>query len=283
MTACAYRSLEPVLRQRVAELCERRERDAMFVDVARGIASRRLGRAVGGAAGVAVGVAAFLAGLAAFWNHDSQASHAMQVASTQLLAAAWPLALAAGAAARMLARPLLARRARVSMSGEPALDLRALEAADPLRDACDRAMAWERASAALPLAALSLLAPLTIHGVVWAGLAHGESLTSATQDFGAWIGLSAIIVGHAHLALLVCAVRWAFKLRTRETAELRVGLGRAWGKALAISAGIACLPGAVLLAIPPLLVVATGLLFVPLMYYCTARTLTRERIALEAI
>ena len=283
MTACAYRSLEPVLRQRVAELRERRERDVMFVEVARGVASRRLGRAVGGAVGVAFGVAAFLAGLATFWNHDSPASHAMQVGSTELLLIAWPLALAAGAAARWVARALLARRARVAMSGEPALDLRALEAADPLRDACDRAMAWERASAALPLAALSLLAPLTLHGVVWAGLAHGESLSSAMQDFGAWIGLSAILVGHAHLALLICAVRWAFKLRTRETAELHVGVHRAWGKALAISGATACLPGLVLLAVPPLLVVATGLLFVPLMYVCTARTLTRERIALEAV
>lgn len=97
------------------------------------------------------------------------------------------------------------------------------------------------------------------------------------------IGLSVVLVGHAHLALLVCAVRWAFTLRTRATAELRVGLGRAWGKALAISAGIACLPGAVLLGIPPLLVAVTGLLFVPFMYFGTARILASERIALEAI
>jgi hypothetical protein len=273
MTACAYRSLEPVLRQRVSELWARRERDAVFVEVARRVASRRIGRAVGGAVGVAFGVATFLVGFAGFPSHKATATH--------LLFLGWPAALVVGLACRALAGPLLARRARVSLSGNLALDLRALEV-DPLRAACERAMAWERASAALPLAAMSLLAPLTIHGLLWLALCAANARPDGAEDFGTWIGLSAIIVGHAHLALLVCAVRWARKLRTTETAHLRRGLGRAWGKALLVSMGIACLPGAVLLAIPPMLVGVTGLLFVPLMYACTARTLLHERIALEA-
>ena len=210
MTACAYRSLEPVLLQRVAELRERREQDAMLVDVARRVACRRIGRAVGGGVGVVAGLAAFLVGLGGFPTHDGPVTHTAQLTSTALLFLAWPVALVAGGVARVVARVLLARGARVSFSGDAARDLRALEAADPLRDTCDRAMAWERASAALPLAAVSLLAPLTIHGLVWTGLAPSESFTSAVADFGAWIGLSVVLVGHAHLALLVCAVRWAF-------------------------------------------------------------------------
>lgn len=185
MTACAYRSLEPVLLQRVAELRERREQDRMLVDVARRVACRRIGRAVGGGVGVALGLAAFLAGLGGFPTHDGPATHTAQLTSTALLFLAWPVALVAGGAARVVARLVLARDACVPLSGDPARDLRALEAADPLRDTCERAMAWERASAALPMAAVSLLAPLTIHGLVWTGLARSESFTSAVADFGA--------------------------------------------------------------------------------------------------
>jgi hypothetical protein len=277
MTACAYRSLEPVLRQRVAELHERWERDAMFVDVARRVAARRVGRTVGGGVGVAMAVAAFVMALLGFSQQDPD-----RIASTELLYLAWPVALVAGALARLLARPLLSFGRRVSLSGNPSLDLARLEAADPLREACDIARSWERRSAALPMAAVSLLAPLGIHGIIWFALAHPETATSGMSDFGAWIAVSVVIVGHAHLALLVCAVRWAYRLRSVETFQLGIGRGRGWGTALLVSAGVACLPGIVLLAIPPLLVLVTGLAFVPLMFHVTARTIARERIALEA-
>jgi hypothetical protein len=46
--------------------------------------------------------------------------------------------------------------------------------------------------------------------------------------------------------------------------------------------GLACLPGIVLLGIPPILVALTGLLFIPAMYVVTARCIQRERFALEA-
>jgi hypothetical protein len=281
MTACAYRSLEPVLRQRVAELRERREHDAVFVDVARRIASRRIGRAVGGGVGVAIAVAAFAIGLVAFFRRG-ELVHPDLRTSTELLYLAWPVALVAGALSRLLARPLLALGGRVTMSGNPSIDLARLESADPLREVCDVAMSWERRSAALPMAALSLLAPLSIHGIVWFALARPETADSGMDDFGTWIAVSVILVGHAHLALLVCAVRWACRLRSVETGMLWVGVGRAWGTALLVSGGIACLPGVVLLAIPPILVLVTGLAFVPLMYHWTARTIERERRALEA-
>ena len=280
MTACAYRSLEPVLRQRVAELCERRERDAVFVDVARRVASRRIGRAAGGVVGVVMAVAAFAVGLLGFSHDGSPGTD--RITSTALLFLAWPAAIVAGALARFFSRPLLSLGDRITMSGNPSVDLPRLEAADPLREACDLAMSWERRSAALPMAAVSLLAPLSIHGIVWWAVARPQPASSGMDDFGTWIALSVIIVGHAHLALLVCAVRWAYKLRSVETVQLRIGLGRGWGTALLVSAGVACLPGIVLLAIPPLLVLVTGLAFVPLMYHWTASTLARERMALEA-
>jgi hypothetical protein len=281
MTACAYRSLEPVLLQRFSELRERREHDAMFVDLARRVARRRVGRAVAGGAGVVMAVAAFGFGLLGF-SRDGGANPD-RILSTELLFLAWPVALLLGALARVLARPLLSFGGRVPLSGNPGLDLARLEASDPLREACDIAMSWERRSAALPMAAASLLAPLTIHGIVWFVLARPSTAVSGMDDFGSWIALSVIIVGHAHLALLVSALRWAYKLRSVETIQLQIGLGRGWGTALLVSAGVACLPGIVLLAIPPILVLVTGLAFVPLMFHATARTIERERRVLEAI
>jgi hypothetical protein len=133
------------------------------------------------------------------------------------------------------------------------------------------------------MAAVSLLAPLSIHGLLWFPFAHPETLASGMDDFGTWVALSVIIVGHAHLALLVCAVRWAYRLRSVETFQLGIGRARGWGTALLVSAGIACLPGIVLLAIPPILVLVTGLAFVPLMYHVATRTIARERTVLEAI
>lgn len=280
MTACAYRSLEPVLWQRLADLRERREHDALFVDVARRVASRRIGRAVGGGVGVVMAAAAFAMGLLGFAHDGSPGTD--RVASTALLFLAWPVAIAAALTARFIARPLLSLGGRVAMSGNPSVDLARLEAADPLPEARDLAMSWERWSAALPMAAVSLLAPLSIHGLVWWAFARPQVAASGMEDFGTWIGVSVILVGHAHLALLGCAVRWAYKLRSVRTPKLPIGLGRAWGTALLVSACFACLPGIVLLAIPPLLVLVTGLAFVPLMYHWTASTLARERMALEA-
>jgi hypothetical protein len=280
MTACAYRSLEPVVRQRLADLRERRDRDALFVDVARRVVERRIGRAIGGGVGIAIGGAAFLVALASFVC-SGELSHRARVASTVLLLTAWPAALLSGATSRLVSRALGAD-VRVPLSGNPSIDLARLEAADPLRHACDVAMRWEQASAALPLAALSLVAPLTIHWIVWTVFSGSFPGVSKLEDFGTWIGISAIIVGHAHLALLVCAVRWACLLRARATGELCSDVTRSWGLALLVAGGAACLPGVVLLAIPPLLVLGTGLLFVPWMFIAMARGIERERFALEA-
>lgn len=282
MTACAYRSLEPVLRERIAVLHERREQDAMFVDAAHRIAARRIGRAVGGGVGLAMGVTALGIALAGCLFHDHLGTSQDHGKATVLLFLAWPTAFVAGAIARLLARPLLSLGGGVVLSGNPSVDLARLEATDPLREACALASSWERKGAALPLAAASLLAPLTIHGVVWFFLARPETASSALDDFGTWITLSVIIVGHAHLALLVCSLRWASRLRSVETARLTEGFHRAWGTALLVSAGVACLPGIILLAIPPILVLVTGLVFVPLMFHVTARTIASERMVLAA-
>jgi len=280
MTACAYRSLEPVLVQRIIELRERRERDTVLVDVARRVAARRIGRAVGGAVGAALGVTALLSAMVSFLAGPSQAS--FQTAATILLLAAWPLGVAAAAVGHWFARSLLSVDPASTLSGDPAVDLVALEAADPLRDTCAAAMRWERRSAALPLAAVSLLAPLTIHWFVWVLMSLPRITMQTAEEFGTWIGISGILVGHAHVALLVMAIRWTGKLRSTPTCALRDHLSRGWGPAFGVAVGAAAVPGIVLLGVPPILAAVTGLLFVPLMFIATARCIQQERFALEA-
>src|ERR1700722_12604965 len=63
MAACAYRSLEPVLQERIAALQEHRSQDALRVDATRRVAHRRMGRAWGGTVALAFALAAFVAGL----------------------------------------------------------------------------------------------------------------------------------------------------------------------------------------------------------------------------
>jgi hypothetical protein len=284
MIAAAYRSLEPVAAQRLAELRARREQGAYLVDLARGVASRRIGRAFAGAVGVAMGGTAFLLAVVRFISRFDD-DHLGVVSSLLLLA--WPAALMAGAVARVVARGVLVAEAPTPAPGNPAEELARLEARDPLRNAIATAMRWERRAAALPLAALSLVAPLTIHWLVFLALSTQSVLAGGAwghrllDEFGWWVGLSAVLVGHAHIALLVAATRWACRLHRVSTDELRVA-HRPWVKALLISFGIACVPGAVLFVIPPILVVLTGLLFVPFMYGATVRTLLTERQLLEA-
>jgi hypothetical protein len=143
-------------------------------------------------------------------------------------------------------------------------------------------MHWERRSAALPLAAASLLAPLSLHWIVWCLLNMPNIGARSAADFGSWIGLSVVLVGHAHIALLVAAVQWTRTLRAVPTAHLRNGLSRAWGLALAVTVGVACLPGILLMGIPPILVAVTGTFVVPVMFVTTVRNVERERVALEA-
>jgi hypothetical protein len=224
-------------------------------------------------------VAFLLAMTLSVWSGDARA--ASQQASTVLLLAAWPLGVAATLVTRRIARSILAVDARVPMTGDAAADLAVLEARDPLRDTCTTALRWERSSAALPMAAISLLAPLTLHWLVWLVISWPHLDGDVMQSFGTWIGMSGILVGHAHIALLVVAVRWTGKLRATPTRSLRVGVGRAWGVAMFWAVGIAAVPGLALLAVPPVLTAVTGIVFVPLMFIVTARCIQRERVALE--
>jgi hypothetical protein len=286
MDACAYRSLVPVLQERLDALQERREQDVVLVEAVRRVARRRMGRAWGGAFALACGVLAFAVGLASL-PADYQSEKHLHGVATGLLFLAPVVGLVALVAGRAFARVWLAHTldAPTRLTGDVAADLARIEAADPLRTSREVAMRWERMSVALPIAAVSILAPLTIHGMVYCVLRgpSGGITASAVDDFGMWIGLSALIVGHAHVAVLVGAVRWAYRLRATPTAQLRIDLHKHWGLTLLVAVGVACIPGIVLLGIPPLLVAITGVAFLPVAYGIAARAVSSERMELEAV
>ena len=92
--------------------------------------------------------------------------------------------------------------------------------------------------------------------------------------------MSVIIVGHAHLALMIMTVRWAWRLRP---SSLTVDVHPSWATALLVAAGVACVPGVILFALPPILVGITGLLFVPALFAITARRIQTERMKLAML
>ena len=275
--ASAYRCLDPVIAQRIGDLQEGRARHPPAVDAALRLGAWRVGRTYGGAVGALFGLASLGVGLAAFANSPWSDRIPMERGAMALLLLGWPVAVLVALAAAGVARAVFPAQTRVVLTGHPELDLAVLQARDPLTDARAIATRWERPSLALPLAAVAMLSPLTLHVFAMAVLS-GQS----SPDFGGWIGISALLVGHAHLALVAMCVRWTGKLRVAPTATLRTGLTGAWLSTLTVTVGAACVPGVVLVAVPPLLVAVTGLLFVPLAYHLTARTLQRERTALEA-
>jgi hypothetical protein len=280
MSTRAYRSLDAVLVERLAELRARREIEAREVAPVREVLVARIGRAAGGAAGTLTGLAMFAAAVAVI-GRASEDSAVMPL--TALLVAALPLAVATGAVARIVARACSARcYALPPASADVSADLALLEASDPVRDARDAAMRWEWASVALPMTTLSLVAPLTIHAAVYLlpQLSRPPSVAAFARDFGQWIGYSAILVGHAHLALVACSLVWARAIRRCETDTILAGRRWGWGRSLLVTVLVAAMPGILFLGLPPLLVAVTGVLFVPFMFVSMTRRIVTERLAI---
>ena len=130
-------------------------------------------------------------------------------------------------------------------------------------------MAW-------PLAALALLAPLTLHYLYYLA----TEAPVARGSFDGWIGLSIAVVGHCHLLLAVLCWRFARRVRRRSAAELGHAPARDGWVALGLVTLASLVPGVALLGIPVLLVAVTGLLFIPAMFHWASLRVRRERHAL---
>ncbi|MDP2339447.1 MAG: hypothetical protein Q8O67_00705 [Deltaproteobacteria bacterium] len=112
-------------------------------------------------------------------------------------------------------------------------------------------------SLALPLVGMSLVAPLTLHAII------SLFLDDAT-GFEEWTRMALLVVGHVHVALALMCARAAWRMSRGEQHISGV-------KILFITVGIACVPGVVLLALPPVIVLATGVVFVPAMIAIMSR------------
>jgi hypothetical protein len=181
-----------------------------------------------------------------------------------------PSALLAGVGATIALRWTLPRMRMLHplpLAGGPTQPIAA--AGSRLRaTALDDALArYATASIALPLAGLALVMPLTLH-------APFALLDGDLRDLEKWMVMSVVLVGHVHIALAAFCYRFATRVRAGSrallapTAEAMRALG--WCTLLA------CAPGIILLAIPPVLVMATGLAFVPASWVVVARWYWRE-------
>jgi hypothetical protein len=286
MNASAYRSSDAVVRERIEVLRAARREPAYEADFAGAsrVAAARIARAFAGGAGTFSGLCAFGLALSAFLvsgeNRGVTEAQLCEMAEAALLGG-WLAALVAGVFGYVGACATLPLEPNEhgSDAANPSIELATLERHDPLREMRDVARRWEFAAAATPLTALSLLAPLTLHWLV-AVVFLGGGAPSDHEFRSAWIPGSALIVGHAHLALVIACLCWARSLRRRDALEARLTINRSWGGALAVTVATACVPGAVLLGVPPILVALTGLVFVPWMFRAMASVLVRERTLL---
>lgn len=271
-----YRDRDEGLRLRYEALEEKlaeREIDGAVVRVYRDRAARSAAGMTGVAGAVAVATTVGLEH--AFGKPDGLA--------TWVLVGSWGAVLAAHRAARAFA-PARLRRGVDRMTrptGDLERDLDRLERATPGHAQRALADGLERSSAALPLMGLALIAPLSLHliAVTVVRAVGGQGLIEG-DDFDTWIGLSLLIVGHAHITLAALGYTFARDLRASSAAVIGRTLTRKGWAALGWTVLASCVPGIVLILLPPILTAVTGLVFVPASFVLVRRKVLAERVAL---
>jgi len=276
VTEAGYRDAEGPLRARRAELILARRAEAAMDGEAARIYARRVARAAASLPAIAGAAALPVIALATYAMRRDFETRGLL---TFTLLAIVPLALVAYLVARVVARAVFHRRVAAALTPTDDLhgDVARLERRDGEAFAADVADALERRSVSLPLIALALATPLTIHFFVWLAI---RAMTDQVDDFDSWIKMSLILVTHCHLLLAFLGWRFARALRERPltTSGARAGwLSWLWTWASA------AVPGAVLVLIPVAIVFATGIVFVPLSFWAFARVARRERAQLAAL
>lgn len=261
----AYRSAyEHIVGPRLAQARAVREELAPLLPQLGSIGERRIARAAAGAVGIA---AAFVMVVTATFP-DLELPTRMLLGGVLGGAVTYVLTRLLGRVGRRGARWSLPK-----LTGDLETDLARIESSNPLARIAQRLERLEVYSTALPLAAVSLLAPLTLH-YLFVTVTGNVS----TRDFDSWIRMSLVIVGHAHLALMGFSIAFARKMRRLDFHALReLPIHPEWAKALGIAILFAAVPGVILLAIPPILAAITGLVFVPATFALMRRAVLRER------
>ena len=205
------------------------------------------------------------------------------IAETALLAGGG-VGLACGFLGSLVARAVLSAKPGARHAGiELSVELAKLQREEPLSEMRAVASKWELVALWAPLVAIALLVPLSLHFL--AGLLFFGGWSAEPGFRSMWLPWSAVVVGHAHLALAIASVIWARTLRKRPATLSRSRVHRSWAKALGGTIVVALLPTIFLFGGAWLfvggIVTLTGLAFVPWAYLATAAVLVRERAMLE--
>jgi hypothetical protein len=125
----------------------------------------------------------------------------------------------------------------------------------------------------MPMLGLALVMPVTLHAMTM--MCIGEM---STNDFSSWIWMSTLGAAQAYVALCWLTYKDAERIATNTAAE--PWKKRAWA-ALWKTTAASCIPGIVLLGIPPILTFLTGAAFIPAMYFLAHRINDWERACTE--
>jgi hypothetical protein len=271
----AYRSLDPLAIARLRAAAGSTPYARLLA--ARRVYARRVARASGGLVGLGAGIALFASAL---WQMSSNGLVASGDPLTLLLFRGWEAAALAYVAGWIAGRIRIARA--VARAPSPAEDdahaLATLEASTPARIVERLASRLETASVALPMMAISFLAPLTIHYLVGRLLGLFQP-----GRYDGWIEMSAVIVGHAHVGLAVSCLLFARRARRLDVGALAERANTDWLVALGVATLCGVIPGVLLIAVPPVLVLVTGLAFVPAMFAVMRRRIGSERAAMAEL
>ncbi len=280
--ALSYRDNEVGLRvYRDGLLQARTEEIATLPPLLTRVYVRRVSRiAAGGAATIGFGATA----LAALLGNGFKAAFDLSLFSAPLtlmllltLAAVPVVALIARTGAHVKLLSLVRRDLR--RTNDTRADVERLERSAAMIVA-EHADALETRSVAAPLVGWALLAPLTLHFVVYAFMENSHSFERTVEDYDWWICASLLLTGVGHVTLAALGVRFAQRLRASFTMG-DGGTPSVWAPLMwTVLAG--CVPGVILYLVPPVLVAATGLVFIPATFAAMRARVHAERGAIEA-
>lgn len=271
----AYRSAyEHIVGARLAETSELRGELTPMLPALRAVTRARLARIAAGGVGVAAALAmTFCAAWFSDKSSDPSPTYALLYGSLAAMGTWLVARTGLGLGARLRRR----ESGELRLSGQLDEDLARIDAQDPraeLHRVERLANRLELPSVALPAAGISFLFPLLSH---WLFLLVTGSAREM-GDFAQWIRISLVIVGHAHIALVVCGFLFAKKLRGLSLDALTdLKIHREWLKAWLITIGVSCLPGILLVLVPPILVAITGIAFIPAVWLLLHRAVRAER------
>lgn len=294
MSNTAYRSDDHILQARRQDLLEKRWAARADVETLIDVGARQAVRKIAGAAGVLFTLLG-LVGFAFFVNDGSD--HGRRVFSLDPPTAAGLLTLGVFAVPALTALLMTSGRALRAMTLRrtlktlfaPTEDVRAdvtrLETASDLTSLRDRLMERAGSSFALPFSILAVFAPLLLHFVVFAAFsafAGPNKMANVLETFDQWVIMSLGLMALSYLVLVVRVFGFANRARTVESEHLaRVGSGYGFAT-LGLTSLAACIPGALLFFIPPVVSFLTGLALLPAMFAGYGVLIRRERLTIEA-